>query len=717
MLLPYRFFDDLDEINRRRDDPTFDAQTGMARDELLAACLEISRDESRSRAVRKAEIAAFMLDNAQIEVSPLDLFCDRLNCGGIWDNIKKEWEVTFREKAADELSATDDGSPCGAYDGNADYSHTCPDWDSILTLGVPGLIARLESALADANMDTHEFYESSLTAYRAFSRLLLRMAKAFEKHPGSATAPIVSEVCRSLTERAPESLLEVLWLIAVFYRTQHHVEGVVTRSLGRLDKLIMPYYTEGEESDEILRYFLNRMNDRFFYANIPFTVGGVDIGSDERYEKLTLRILEIYEVLKNPSPKIQIRVAHNTPRSILKKACQMIADGCSSIVFCNDETVIEGFIKNGHSIKDAQNYVMIGCYEPSTQGCEVSCTCAGNVILPKAVECALNGGRDMLSGKHLGLECPDSYESFEDFYCVVKRLAKYFAEQSMRRIRAYEPYMAEVCPSPLFSGSMACCIDSQKDAYAGGAKYNFTSVNVFGIATAVDSLMAVKKLVFDDRLVGISELREILKNDWKDHESLRLTALNKCKKYGDGDSEADTLAAELMKSTVSAINGKPNGRNGFFRAGAFSIDTRFVYGKRCAASADGRFAHETLSKNMSPVDGTGKNGVTAMIESACTVDYTEISNGTVLDVVLHKSSVKGEIGLAAMSGLVEAFLQKGGIAIQINTLDPDVLREAQALPEKHKNLQVRVCGWNAHFVKLKKEEQDEFIKWSEPDKQ
>ena len=712
MTLPYRFFKDLDEINRRRDDPVFDADTGMDREALLAACLETARDETKSRARRKAEAVAFMLDNAQLEVSPCDLFCDRINCGGIADKIKDEWSVTFREKEGGELEATDNGSPCGAYDGNADYSHTCPDWVSILTLGVPGLIARLEAALKVCDENKREFFEASLIAYRALRRLLLRFSEAYGKK-STKIAKAVSEICASLAERAPANLAEALELIAVFYRTQHHVEGVVTRSLGRLDKLIFPYYEAGEEADEVLRYFLNRMNDRFFYANIPFTVGGTDIGDDVRYERLTLRILEIYASLRNPSPKIQIRVAPSTPRTIIKKACEMIADGCSSIVFCNDETVIESFIKNGHTREDAENYVMIGCYEPSTQGCEVSCTCAGNVILPKAVECAMNGGRDMLSGRLAGLECAADFADFDSFYAEVKRQAAYFARQSMRRIRAYEGHMAEVCPSPLFSGSMKCCIDSGKDAYAGGAKYNYSSVNVFGIATAADALMAVKKLVFEDNTVSLTELSRILASNWEGHEKLRLTAKNKCKKYGDGDREVDTLAADLMHSTVCVINGAKNNRGGFFRAGAFSIDTRFVYGKRCAASADGRLAYETVSKNMSPVDGTGRLGVTAMITSACAIDYTELSNGTVLDVVLHKTAVKGEGGLCAMQGLVETFLQKGGIAIQINTLDPDVLREAQALPEKHRNLQVRVCGWNAHFTKLKKEEQDEFIEWSE----
>lgn len=714
MSLPYTFFDDLAEINTRRDNPVFDPNTGLSREILLSRVLELAGDESRSRVIRKAEIVAFILDNARLEISPFDLFCDRLDREGIMEEVNKKWSKILIEKGGADLIETNDGEPCGAYDGNADFGHTCPDYNSILTLGIPGLISRLESSLESATDECREFYETSLTAYKAFRRLLLRFADAYEKQASvSPIAAAVSENCRFLADNKPETLLQALELIAIYYRTQHHVEGTITRSLGRLDVLIEPYYKEGSESDEILRYFLNRMNDRFFSANIPFTIGGEDVAKNRNIERLDLRILEIYESLNIPSPKIQIRVGKNTPRSIVSKACQMIKSGTNSIVFCNDRTVIDSFLKNGHTAEDAMNYVMIGCYEPSTMGSEVSCTCAGNVVLPKAVECALNGGRDMISGKLVGLACPDSFESFNDFYGEVKRQAEYFADQSMRRIRAKETFMMEISPSPLFSGSMQCCIDSGTDAYAGGAKYNFTSVNVFGIGTAVDSIFAVKKLVFDDGAVSITELREILKNNWEGNEKLRLTAKNKCLKYGDGVAEADHLAADLMSNTVNRINGSPNNRNGRFRAGAFSVDARIPYGRRCAASADGRPAGEPLSKNMSPSDGTGKNGVTAMIGSACAIDYSEISNGTVLDVVLHRSAVSGTDGLTAMEGLVYSFLDKGGFAIQINVLDPAVLREAQAMPEKHKNLQVRLCGWNVLFVNLKKQEQDEFIAMSD----
>lgn len=715
MPLPFTFWTDRQEIDRRRNNPEFAPETGMSHEELRKKCFALAGNESKSRTLRKAETVAFILDNARLEVSPLDLFAvDRSDDKGIIEDIRNEWMRELSVGNDTDIAATADVEPCGAYSGSADFGHTCPDWESLYTLGIPGIISRLEAALSTASEDTREFYSASLIAYRAMGRLCLRFAEAYARHADkSQIAAQVAENCRAISDHAPENLMQALTLAVMYYRTQWQAEGTIPRSFGRLDKLIAPFYVPSEETDEVLRYFFERLNDKFFHANHPFTLGGTDIAGDERYSRIALNILEVYAPLDIPSPKIQLRIADNTPDHLITKACEMIKNGTNSIVFCNDRTVTESFLKNGHTTVDAENYVMIGCYEPSTIGREISCTCAGNVILPKAVECALNGGRDIFSGKQVGLPCPDEYADFEHFFTEVKRQAVYFAEQSMRRIMAYEKYMHELNPSPLLSGSMKCCIESGKDVYGGGAAYNFTSVNVFGIATAVDSLMAVKKLVFDDKLLSLSELRCILINNWEGQEKLRLRAQNKCPKYGCGFADADTVAAELMSSTVGVINGSPNNRGGYFRAGAFSVDSRYPFGKCCAASANGRLAHEPLSKNMSATDGADQNGVTALIESACAIDYTDIPNGTVLDVVLHRSAAEGADGTDAIKGLVRTFINKGGFAIQINVLDPSVLRLAQAEPEKYKNLQIRLCGWNVHFVNLKPEVQEEFIQQSE----
>ena len=549
--------------------------------------------------------------------------------------------------------------------------------------------------------------------YAALVRLVKRWATLADRFAAdSPTAALMAENLRAVADHAPATLYEAMQLNAIFYRLITHVEGENVRSLGRIDKLFLPYVGGEAETRELLRYYLTRFNDKNIGANIPFTLGGADIAGNPAIEALDLMILEEHEKLQIPSPKIQVRVAENTPRSIIEKVCTMMRGGSNSLVFCNDNTVIAGLERLGHKPEDARNYVMIGCYEPSVMGREASCTCNGRISLAKAVECALNGGRDLRDGVQLGPECPEDFASFDALTAEVKRQARHFADGSMARTMAMERLYMQVNPSPMLSGTMACCVERGLDLYEGGADYNFSSINVFGAATAADSLAAVKALVYDEGRLTLAELREILRADWADNETLRLSCKKKLPKYGCGDAETDAIAAELLSDCAAHINRKPNGRRGFWRAGGFSIDWRFDYGHKLAATPDGRHAGESLSKNSGASDGADKNGVTALIHSVCAIDHTALPNGTVLDVTLHPTAVVGVDGLAAMVGLVDTFMREGGFAIQFNVLDPSVLKKAQENPEKYANLQVRLCGWNVYFVNLSRREQDEFIRWS-----
>lgn len=714
MKLPYTFFRDLEEIERRRDTAVYLADTGDAYADIKTACNAIANDETKPKTIRKAEILSYIFDHAQLEISPCDLFADRINAGWIlpgirWDN----WYRVFREHCGAFLDEAAVGHTCGAYSGDDDYGHTCPDWRSLMALGLPGVLKRAEDALA-ANPE-NDFYESCVIAYRALIRLVNRFADAAERFADAyPTAALTAAALRGVAAHKPETLHEAMQLTFLIFRIVTDIEGENVRSLGRLDVLYQPYITEDdEETKELLRYCFCRYYVKSNSANIPFTLGGEDVEQDARVMHLTGLMVDVLGELNNPSPKVQMRVGDHPDPHVLRRIMELIRAGSNSFVFCNDRVVEGALVKNGHDLRDARDYVMIGCYESSTMGRENACTCNGRVSLPKAVECAMNGGRDLRNNTQLGPVCADTFDTFEDFFEEVCNQAKYFAERSMSRTVAMEELYMEVNPSPLLSGSMQDCIDSGKDIYAGGTKYNFSSVNIFGTATAADALAAIRSLVYEDKRLTFARLREILASDWEGEEKLRLYCRNKLPKYGCGDASVDVLAKDLLGRTAAVVNGTKNGRGGTFRAGAFSIDWRFDYGSKCAASADGRHAGETLSKNMCASDAADRNGVTGVIESACAIDYSVLSNGTVLDLVLHETAIRGEDGLKALEGLLRVYLEKGGLAIQFNVFDPKVLRDAQADPAKYGTLQVRVCGWNALFVNLSKKEQDEFIAQAE----
>ena len=268
--------------------------------------------------------------------------------------------------------------------------------------------------------------------------------------------------------------------------------------------------------------------------------------------------------------------------------------------------------------------------------------------------------------------------------------------------------------APILSGTYTSCLENGADIYChNGAKYCNSSVNALGLATVTDSLVAIRKLVYEDKSYTLTELVEILRSNWKDNEPLRLLIKNKFPKYGCADPQVDILAKMTVDALHRAISGKPNVKGGVYRLGTFSIDWRWGFGKKTSASADGRKAKEPISQNADATFGADKEGATAHLSSVAYLDASRTPNGTVVDIDLHTSAVAGENGLNAMLGTLEGFIKLGGFAVQYNVLNAEVLKDAKKYPEKYPSLQVRLCGWNVLFASLSDKEKDEFIMRSE----
>jgi len=353
----------------------------------------------------------------------------------------------------------------------------------------------------------------------------------------------------------------------------------------------------------------------------------------------------------------------------------------------------------------------VGCYEPGVLGREVACTGNGGISLPKALELALNNGVDPLSGEKLGLETGEaaSLDTFDKLLDAVKAQIAFLADRMTGLIRAFERRYMEMNPSPLFSGTLAECVEQGRDAYAGGAKYNSSSLYGYGNGTTADALAMIRKLVYDCKEMTLAELNAALKSDWKDQELLRLRLRRDPDKWGNNRALPDAVCRAICDCFAGRVNRTPNARGGRFKAALFTIDFNYYYGQRLGATADGRRAGEPISRNTGASSAMDRSGVTALIASVTKLDLRQFPTGSVLDLMLHPTAVAGAEGLEAFARLVETYFQKGGFAIHGNVLDAAVLRAAQKDPQAYSNLQVRVCGWNVYFVNLSRAEQDEFI--------
>ncbi len=300
--------------------------------------------------------------------------------------------------------------------------------------------------------------------------------------------------------------------------------------------------------------------------------------------------------------------------------------------------------------------------------------------------------------------------SFDELLTKVKEKIALFVDVSAKEISTVEKKYPYFMQSPTLSATYSDCMALGKDIYAGGAEYNNSSISAFGLATFTDELLAIKEMVYDKKLVTLSELYNILEKNWDGAEKLHTYATLSCKKYGRGESEADIFAADIIRFLSDQVNNRPNGRGGVFRLGLFSIDWIFEFGKKLGASADGRHIGEPVSKNLSPTVGMDKKGVTGIMRSVMIQDHTLAPNGAVLDISLHPTTVAGEDGLSIITALIRTYFSGGGFAIQFNIVDRDTLIRARNEPQKYKNLQIRLCGWNVYFTDLEKEVQDNLIR-------
>ena len=696
--------------------------SGLAPEALRALADEAMAAED-DKALKKARAFACVLDHAQLAVEPKELFQDHIRHDFILQKQRQIWE---REAYVGPLRAVAERAAhmraLGAGTANCDFGHTVPDWYAILELGLPGLLARLREF-----SDGSAFYRAGILVYEAVIRYVRRLAgecrRAAETGDSCDAERLryCAEDLEALAQHEPRTLHQALQLAYIFHILQEEIEGERLRSLGGLDRLYFRFYWADLQAGRLTRAQAVEMWQDFFQKfhaltgdslfGEPMYLGGELPSGACAVNELTDLILDAYDELDLANPKFHIRVSANTPARFLRRVLDCVRRGNSSFVFISDACAIPMMQKVGATLEEAREYVPIGCYEPGILGREVACTGNGGVSLPKAVELALNNGRDGRTGEPVGPQTGEAgdYASFEDLLEAVKRQADFLIDWMTETVVAYERHYMEMNPSPLFSATMVECVRQGKDAYAGGAKYNNSSCNLYSNGTMADELAMIYKHVYQNKECTLAQLNAMLLADWEGHEAFRLRMRRDEDKWGNNRALPDEICREICAHCAARVNATANGRGGRFKASLYTIDHNYFYGERLGASADGRKAGEILSRNVGAASTMDRNGVTALVASACKLDFTEFPTGSVLDILLHPSAVSGEEGLRAFEQLILTYCAQGGYAIHGNVMDARVLRDAQAHPEKYPHLQVRVCGWNVYFVNLSRAEQDEFI--------
>ncbi len=686
---------------------------GMETEELNGLIREIYNSDKNAGVpypVTRAKMLDFFLRNVRIAINDIGMFAgvvERPSLAGRYANseIKKiqserQWETASTE-FPEKYQKNAEGRKNALYIAQMDLSHTSPDWDRILALGIPGLLKLAEEKYAET---PSVFNESVKLAYTAFLDFLLRFSRLAEANGRKDLAAVLS----ALAEHAPATLREALQLSILYYHVQE-IEGEWVRSMGVFDRQYLPFLEKDiasgilteESAEELLIHYLS-----FFHAEsagrdvgAPMTFGGLLPGKDsvDGCNRLTRIAWSAFRKLGNPTPKFSLRWNPGTPSELMEFAAECIREGKNSMVFCNEPVIDKAFLKQGKSPEDLPNFVPIGCYEPAIMGKELSCTMSCVYNLAKPAEIIFNDNSFQ----------PETYEDVEKRYFEI-------IDSTMREALdvtgEYEKRWNKINPSPILSGTMKECMEQGLDVSEYGTKYATSGVVCMGLATAVDILMAIETLVFERKMTSFHELGEILAGNWDKHEEMRQFALKRAPKWGCGNEEADRLGKKICRMAADLINNTPNAKGWKYQMGLWSIYYSLTLGDKMGATADGRLAGSAISKNTGSTSGCDTEGIAGLFESLSKLDHTDFADGAVFDVMLAPRTVSGPEGNDFIVNLIRTFFAQGGMFIQFNILSPEQLKEAQANPEKYRNLQVRLCGWNVRFVDLSKDRQDWVIR-------
>lgn len=724
----------------------FDSKTGLSPKELEQEIeTYLQANSKQPRVLQKANVFKIVTTRGQIYIDPADWFVDKLNHGGHFklprigdeSSLVRRVSLGWLDEAVHSTIAKESAWLSRAYrlgqatgpKGGLDRGHISPGWDKMLSRGLVGLLERVtearESLGKKATSEQLAFYEAVEIVYHAAIQLADRFAKLAEdmipEYPQHKTRlKVIASACKNVPAHRPRTFHEALQFVWLMHELIE-MEGELVRSMGQFDRTMYPYYRADIDSGNLTRdqakelikflWFKYFSRTRGHENGKNFVFGGQYPDGSEITNELTFLALDAYEELNTPDPKLSIRFLPTTSNKLYRRVADLIRKGHNSFVLMNDVPAVEALVKRGKTLEDARFYVPIGCYEPAVEGKEVGCTMNLTVNLAKGVELALHNGIDPLSGEDIGPHTgdPRHFNDFEQLWNAYVQQMDFFLEHSLECICAAEKQWPQINPSPLIAGTIDDCISQGKDIGQGGAHYNSVGYVGAGLANACDSLLALKKAVYEEKRFTMEEVLAAIKCNFGGYGQMQQYLLNRVPKWGNNHSEADEMAKRIVDYYCNKVHTFRNAREGSCQSALFTLTFAWTGGQLTGALPDGRKAHEPLAPGMGATYGRDKNGVTALMESVTKLDSTLIPNGGVLDVTLHPTAVSGKEGLDALITLIKTFFNQGGYALQFNVYDTETLLDAQRHPENYSTLQIRLTGWSVYFTSLSKDEQDQFI--------
>lgn len=675
--------------------------------------------------------------------------------------------------------------------------HVCVDYGKVLAVGFTGIIKQVIEAMD--RLDTSDpdyikkknFYEALVITYTAATNFAHRYAAKAREMAASCPDPVrkaellqIAANCDRVPERGAANFYEAcqaFWFVQILLQIEANGHSI---SPGRFDQYMYPYLAmdkniSGEFAQELVDCIWVKLNDvnktrdevsaQAFAGYAVFQnliVGGQTEDGLDATNDVSYMCMEAVAHVQLPAPSFSIRVHQNTPDEFLYKACEVTRLGLGVPAMYNDEVIIPALCNRGVSLADARSYCIIGCVEPQCPHKTEGWHDAAFFNIAKVLEITLNNGK--VGDKQLGPATGDitSFSSVEDIFTAYKKQMEYFVYHLAEADNCVDFAHAERAPLPFLSALVDDCIGRGISVQEGGAIYNFTGPQAFGVADSGDSICAIKKHVFDNKEITMAQLKEALENNFgysceapapaadltdeakiyeavkrilSNNGSINLTDLQaqlsapkapaassgnadyaQIKRimentpwFGNDDDEVDMLARRCGQIYSYEVEKYKNPRGGQFQAGCYPVSANVLFGKDVGALPDGRLAKTPLADGVSPRQGKDTNGPTAAAMSVAKLDHANYSNGTLYNQKFLPSALAGDEGLKRFASIVRSYFDHKGMHVQFNVIDRETLLAAQADPEQYKDLVVRVAGYSAQFTVLAKEVQDDIISRTE----
>ena len=595
------------------------------------------------------------------------------------------------------------------------FDHHCPGYDEILRLGLNGIICQAETMLEGClDKNKREFYDCVIRANRSLKRLAERFANEAERLKAETEDPALSShfhkiavTARRVPANPAASFYEGLCTILFYRECVGSMEGIGFSTFGHLDRMLYPLYQNDIQSGvltkeeafrlicDLLLYTEVRFDTKHQYLETSTTIelGGCDREGNIIYNELTEMILDGVAMLRTIGTKINCRISRNHPKAYLEKLAQLQLIKLPTFMMHNDDVLIPARVRCGQKLEDARLYVGGGCHEIVLQGTEVSTRADSWISLPRILL--------------RSMELAEEPVSFDSFYAQFIADVRAYHEKIASWKNQGEAHWCEFDPLILYSSSIKDCLQKGKDVTEGGARYNTTSLSMLGTATLIDSLFAIRQIVFEECKYSFSEFYRIISSDFSGYEDLRQYIVQKLPKHGTNQDVLNVFSARVLRD-LSEVSGQTNARGGSYLPAFYPHDIYRNMGLGIGATPDGRRANTPLSRGVSPSEFIMTESPLDLIHSLKPIDFTRFADSFITELTLPEIEDE-EKGVQILVSVMKGFLDAEGSSLQFNLIDRNMLLDAQKHPEQHKNLIVRVCGYSAVFVHLDAQTQAEIV--------